>query len=63
MHLLTLVPPTRRTKMGAGASREKLRRSLVTLTEKDVAGSHEDPLVSDFWDELWKITTTPEEVQ
>jgi len=43
--------------MGASASREKFRESVSALIEVDVASDD-----ADFWDELWKIPSSPEEV-
>ena len=43
--------------MGASASREKFRESVSSLVEVDVS-----PDDAEFWDELWKIPSTGEEV-
>lgn len=43
--------------MGASASREKFRESVTALIEVDVS-----PDDADFWDELWKIPSSAEEV-
>jgi len=43
--------------MGASASREKFRESVEALTEVDIS-----PDDADFWDELWKIPSSAEEV-
>lgn len=43
--------------MGASASREKFRESVTALIEVDVS-----PDDAEFWDELWKIPSSPEEV-
>lgn len=43
--------------MGASASREKFRESVTALIEIDVS-----PDDADFWDELWKIPSSAEEV-
>eukprot|EP00934_Nitzschia_sp_Nitz4_P005994 Nitzschia sp. Nitz4//scaffold67_size101165//46336//48807//NITZ4_004527-RA/size101165-augustus-gene-0.14-mRNA-1//1//CDS//3329556468//5984//frame0 len=43
--------------MGASASREKFRESVSALVEVDVSADD-----ADFWDELWKIPSSPEEV-
>lgn len=43
--------------MGASASREKFRESVSALVEVDVS-----PDDADFWDELWKIPSSAEEV-
>jgi hypothetical protein len=43
--------------MGASASREKFRESVSALIEVDVSADD-----ADFWDELWKIPSSPEEV-
>lgn len=43
--------------MGASASREKFRESVTALVEIDVS-----PDDANFWDELWKIPSSPEEV-
>ena len=43
--------------MGASASREKFRESVSALVEVDVRSDD-----AEFWDELWKIPSTPEEV-
>lgn len=43
--------------MGASASREKFRESVSALVEVDVSSDD-----AEFWDELWKIPSTPEEV-
>mmetsp|Transcript_7122 Transcript_7122/g.14897 ORF Transcript_7122/g.14897 Transcript_7122/m.14897 type:complete len:865 (+) Transcript_7122:177-2771(+) len=43
--------------MGASASREKFRESVSALIEIDVS-----PDDADFWDELWKIPSSAEEV-
>jgi len=43
--------------MGASASREKFRESVSALVEVDVSADN-----AEFWDELWKIPSTPEEV-
>ena len=43
--------------MGASASREKFRESVCALVEVDVSADD-----ADFWDELWKIPSSAEEV-
>eukprot|EP00580_Thalassiosira_gravida_P016902 CAMPEP_0201662456 /NCGR_PEP_ID=MMETSP0494-20130426/4532_1 /ASSEMBLY_ACC=CAM_ASM_000839 /TAXON_ID=420259 /ORGANISM="Thalassiosira gravida, Strain GMp14c1" /LENGTH=1029 /DNA_ID=CAMNT_0048140817 /DNA_START=180 /DNA_END=3269 /DNA_ORIENTATION=+ len=43
--------------MGASASKIKFRESLTSLTTRDVS-----PTDTDFWDELWKIPSSSEEV-
>ena len=43
--------------MGASASREKFRESVSALVEVDVSADD-----ADFWDELWKIPNSGEEV-
>lgn len=43
--------------MGASASREKFRESVSALIEVDVSADD-----ADFWDELWKIPSSAEEV-
>eukprot|EP00529_Nitzschia_sp_RCC80_P009895 CAMPEP_0113489330 /NCGR_PEP_ID=MMETSP0014_2-20120614/26473_1 /TAXON_ID=2857 /ORGANISM="Nitzschia sp." /LENGTH=791 /DNA_ID=CAMNT_0000383063 /DNA_START=316 /DNA_END=2691 /DNA_ORIENTATION=- /assembly_acc=CAM_ASM_000159 len=43
--------------MGASASREKFRESVTALVEVDVSADD-----ADFWDELWKIPSSAEEV-
>ena len=43
--------------MGASASREKFRESVSALVEVDVSADD-----ADFWDELWKIPSSGEEV-
>jgi hypothetical protein len=43
--------------MGASASREKFRESVNALVELDVSADD-----AEFWDELWKIPSSPEEV-
>jgi len=43
--------------MGASASREKFRESVTALIEVDVSADD-----ADFWDELWKIPNSGEEV-
>jgi len=43
--------------MGASASREKFRESVSALIEVDVS-----PDDAEFWDELWKIPSSAEEV-
>jgi hypothetical protein len=43
--------------MGASASREKFRESVSALVEVDVSADD-----ADFWDELWKIPSSAEEV-
>jgi len=43
--------------MGASASREKFRETVTALIEVDVS-----PDDADFWDELWKIPSSAEEV-
>eukprot|EP00978_Attheya_sp_CCMP212_P019509 scaffold54819_cov62-Attheya_sp.AAC.3 len=43
--------------MGASASREKFRESVTALIEVDVS-----PDDAEFWDELWKIPSSPNEV-
>jgi hypothetical protein len=43
--------------MGASASREKFSESVSALIEKDVS-----PDDAEFWDELWKIPNSVEEV-
>lgn len=43
--------------MGASASREKFRESVSALVEVDVSADD-----GDFWDELWKIPSSGEEV-
>lgn len=43
--------------MGASASRTKFRESVDSLIEKDVS-----PDDADFWDELWKIPSSAEDV-
>jgi len=43
--------------MGASASREKFRESVAALIEVDVS-----PDDAEFWDELWKIPSSTEEV-
>mmetsp|Transcript_7900 Transcript_7900/g.11282 ORF Transcript_7900/g.11282 Transcript_7900/m.11282 type:complete len:871 (-) Transcript_7900:36-2648(-) len=43
--------------MGASASREKFRESVTALIKEDVS-----PDYAEFWDELWKIPSSPEEV-
>jgi hypothetical protein len=43
--------------MGASASREKFRDSVSALIEVDVSADD-----ADFWDELWKIPNSGEEV-
>ena len=43
--------------MGASASREKFRESVSALIEVDVSADD-----ADFWDELWKIPNSGEEV-
>lgn len=43
--------------MGASASREKFRESVAALVNSDVSADN-----AEFWDELWKIPSSPEEV-
>mmetsp|Transcript_24944 Transcript_24944/g.36879 ORF Transcript_24944/g.36879 Transcript_24944/m.36879 type:complete len:782 (-) Transcript_24944:138-2483(-) len=43
--------------MGASASREKFRESVTALIEVDVSADD-----AEFWDELWKIPSSGEEV-
>jgi hypothetical protein len=43
--------------MGASASREKFRESVTALIEVDLSADD-----ADFWDELWKIPNSGEEV-
>jgi hypothetical protein len=43
--------------MGASASKIKFRESLIALTTRDVSSSD-----AEFWDELWKIPSSSEEV-
>jgi len=43
--------------MGASASKVKFRESLTSLTTRDVSASD-----AEFWDELWKIPSSSEEV-
>ena len=43
--------------MGASASREKFRESVSALVNSDVSADN-----AEFWDELWKIPSSPEEV-
>ena len=43
--------------MGASASKIKFKESLTALTIRDVA-----PSEVEFWDELWKIPSSPDEV-
>lgn len=43
--------------MGASASREKFRESVTALIEVDVS-----PDDAEFWDELWKIPSSAQEV-
>ena len=43
--------------MGASASREKFSESVTALIEQDVS-----PDNAEFWDELWKIPSSAEEV-
>ncbi|KAL9179792.1 hypothetical protein ACHAXT_007762 [Thalassiosira profunda] len=43
--------------MGASASKIKFRESLTSLTTRDVS-----PSDTEFWDELWKIPSSSEEV-
>ena len=43
--------------MGASASREKFSESVTALIEHDVS-----PDNAEFWDELWKIPSSVEEV-
>ena len=43
--------------MGASASREKFRESVAALIDIDVS-----PDDAEFWDELWKIPSSTEEV-
>jgi hypothetical protein len=43
--------------MGASASREKFAESVAALIEKDVSADD-----AEFWDELWKIPSSAEEV-
>ena len=43
--------------MGASASKIKFRESLAALTTRDVSASD-----AEFWDELWKIPSSSEEV-
>jgi hypothetical protein len=43
--------------MGASASREKFRESVAALIEVDVSADD-----AEFWDELWKIPSSAEEV-
>lgn len=43
--------------MGASASKIKFRESLTSLTTRDVS-----PNDTEFWDELWKIPSSSEEV-
>lgn len=43
--------------MGASASKIKFRESLTSLTTRDVS-----PTDTEFWDELWKIPSSSEEV-
>lgn len=43
--------------MGASASKIKFRESLTSLTTRDVSASD-----AEFWDELWKIPSSSEEV-
>lgn len=43
--------------MGQSASKEKFRESVTALIQVDVS-----PDDADFWDELWKIPSTAEEV-
>ena len=43
--------------MGASASKIKFKESLTSLTTKDIS-----PTDTEFWDELWKIPSSSEEV-
>ena len=43
--------------MGASASKIKFRESLIALTTRDVSSTD-----AEFWDELWKIPSSSEEV-
>jgi hypothetical protein len=43
--------------MGASASREKFKESVVKLVDSDVSSDD-----AEFWDELWKIPSSAEEV-
>jgi High-temperature-induced dauer-formation protein len=43
--------------MGASASREKFAESVSALIERDVSADD-----AEFWDELWKIPSSAEEV-
>ena len=43
--------------MGASASREKFRESFEELIGEDIS-----PDDAEFWDELWKIPSSAEEV-
>lgn len=43
--------------MGASASREKFRESVLALVEVDVSADD-----AEFWDELWKIPSSGDEV-
>ena len=43
--------------MGASTSREKFRESVSALVEVEVSADD-----ADFWDELWKIPNSGEEV-
>jgi len=43
--------------MGQGNSKADLADILVTLSQTDVS-----PEAHDFWDELWKLNTTPEDI-
>jgi len=43
--------------MGASASKIKFKESLTSLTVKDIS-----PTDTEFWDELWKIPSSSEEV-
>ena len=43
--------------MGGGNSKADLADILVMLSQTDVS-----PDAHDFWDELWKLSTTPEDV-
>ena len=43
--------------MGASASREKFRESVETLIQIDISADD-----AEFWDELWKIPSSADEV-
>jgi hypothetical protein len=43
--------------MGQSASKEKFRESVTALIQVDVSADD-----ADFWDELWKIPSSAEEV-